>query len=185
MRTLALLFVLGCSQGVGDVAATDVDIEAEPAAPNETSSALPREEPRLPSKLDGWSLPNKAGPSLGAACEDNVISDVPKVQSCGTKGRVSMEAQSEPLVGKPPCELKRLTTERNAYLVDACLDGDHLVVTSVCIVCRSPSGSSVHALVSELTEGQQKYLQSVMLAGSDGPKTREDWRALIDKGAHD
>lgn len=191
MKSAALLLLLiaasGCpSSDANEVqhGTAEVQLTAAPTT-TETGAPLPREEASLPSKLEGWTLPGKVGPDLGKPCEVDAVDGIPKVQSCGSRNRVSLEAQNKPLRAVAPCKMRSLPPENpeQQMLRDArqlCVDGDHLLVSVICIICRIDSGSALHARISELTEGQTKYLHSV-LGLANGPTDAAGWRALFDK----
>lgn len=187
MPLLLSLTLAGCpsSEGTEVLHGTaEVELTAAPSS-TETGTPLPREEASAPSKLEGWALPGKVGPELGKPCEPDAVESIPKVQSCGSRNRVSLEAQNKPLRAPAPCKMRSAPPENaeQRMLRDSrqlCVDGDHLLISVVCIICRIDSGSALHARMSELTEGQTKYLHSV-LGLANGPTDAAGWRALFEK----
>lgn len=188
LRALGLVLavtLVGCPSSEAtevQLGTSEVQLTAAPSS-TETGAPLPREEVSLPSKLEGWSLPGKVGPELGKPCPADGPEGMPKVQSCGTRNRVSLEAQNKPLRPAADCAMRSLDDPQKPIQQDSralCVDGDHLLVSVVCIICRVDSGSALHARISELTEGQTKYLHSV-LGLKDGPTDAAGWRALYDK----
>jgi hypothetical protein len=161
----------------------DVVLEAPPSSTATTiASALPRREP--PSALVGWTLPAKEGGALGAACGRATEPDT----SCGTQGRVSLESQTRKPLGHgndPPCKLERIGDDKkfSPNTASACIDGDYLVINTVCMVCRMPDvGSAVLARLSELTPAQHKHLgQVLMLPEEKTPTSADGWRQLVKK----
>jgi len=164
-----------------------VDLEPGPA-PTErastTATALARKDAPPPSRLDSWSLARADAPKLGDPCppphENAPAAGV--IQPCGAAGRVALEYEPyHQLVGEPPCEMRQLESERQMFETRGCVDGDHLVLSSVCMVCRSSSGWAAHARLSELTADQNKALYGRIGYGKDGqaPTSPGEWRALV------
>lgn len=153
-----------------------------------TTTALPRNDTPPPSALDAWTLPGVDGLKIGEPCppphENAPAAGV--VTPCGTAGKVSLEYQSyRPLVGEPPCEMRSLDGKPQTFETRACVDGDHAVFSSVCMICRSMSGWSAHARLSELAPDQSRALYARIGYGTTtdaAPTTPAAWRALIEKG---
>jgi len=171
-----------------NVDSPEVVIHAPPSASADAvTSALPRKE--LPSALAGWRLPAKQGPALGADCAGKSQSSPSPsaAPSCGTNGRVSLEAQAlKTRPGEaPPCKLADLAEEGkfSANAASACIDGDYLFISTICMVCRMPDvGAAALARMSELTPGQHKHLaQMVGLSDDKVPSSAEGWRRVVKK----
>lgn len=191
MRQLAGFFLLltSCASDADPIAVAEVDV-VEPEA-HEVRSAPPaaRVEEPPPSALGGWQLPGSTEP-LGKPCERAAPEEVRKgrnpVERCGTKGRIAIEVRPRALVReRPPCAMRSPEATENIqpYSRAACVEGDHIVITSHCVMCRSlDAGSAVHARLSELDDEQHAYLRSVFGHAEEKPATAEAWRALVNKG---
>jgi hypothetical protein len=188
--SLALVVTLGCSS-VETNATPDPIVDLGPgptAAPAPTTTTLTRREDAPPSKLDAWSLPNLKGPKLGEPCPArDTDAERPRrgPEPCGTGGKVSIEYDGyRPLRGGRPCAMHRLgSDERRAlYQSSACVDGDHLVLSSDCLVCRTTSGWSAHARLSELTPDQhaQIFERLGYGEGKQGPSSPAGWKRLVE-----
>jgi hypothetical protein len=162
--------------------APDVVLETPPSSTaTAMASALPRKEP--PSALAAWSLPAKQGPAIGTECPRDNDEALAK---CGTKSRVSLELQpKKPLRGELPCKLEPLGEEGKFSMnaASACIDGDYLVISTVCMVCRMPDvGSAALARMSELTLAQHKQLAKLVgLADDKAPSSADGWRQVVKK----
>lgn len=188
---VALLAVTACSSAE-PTPVPDPIVELAPgpsAAPIASASALARRDEIPPSRLDAWTLPNAKGPKLGTACTPRPPSQdgEPKdPDTCGAAGKVALEfLPYRPLRGERPCDMHRLGKEerRGMYETMGCTDGDHLVLTSDCMVCRTTSGWAAHARLSELTAEQHRFLFQRL--GYDptatGPTAPAGWRDLVSK----
>jgi hypothetical protein len=101
--------------------------------------------------------------AIGASCTDTAL--------CGTQKRVALHVERfhgptprDACVGKnvgPPDASPMLDT------TSACVAGDRLYVRSYCTMCRMMSGSSIEAVIPELTAAQREHLrQRLGLTGS-------------------
>ncbi len=182
-----LLLLTACASDVDAVAVAEVDVaEPAPAPERSVASAVPREGPMPPSKLDGWQLPGSTV-ALGTTCESAAVPDKGAPPLCGERGKVSIEWRRSALVRADlPCTLRSLEDDEARVLVNArsaCIDGDHLVISSHCIVCRSlDAGNAYHARISELGPEQQAYLHQALMLTDEKPTTVAGWRALIERG---
>lgn len=193
MRKLAtcLLLLTACASDVDPVAVAEVDV-VEPESKTERSAApVARVEEPPPSALDGWQLPGSTEP-LGKPCERAATPDEARkgrnpVDRCGLKNRIALEVLPRALVReRPPCTMRSPESPEQVqpYSRAACVEGDHIVITSACLMCRSlDAGNAVHARLSELDAAQHAYLRSVFGAiEGEKPDTPEAWRALVAKG---
>ncbi len=188
---VALLVLVGCASDADPLAVAEVGVDPAPAPERSAPAAAVRDEAPA-SKLDGYQLPGSTDP-LGKACErakpaDGQAAGQPQVDRCGTKGRVAMEVRTTALVReRPPCEWVSLEKD-NVHLIGAhsrygCIDGDHLVVTSHCIVCRSmDAGSAFHVRLGELDAAQLAYLRDALGYQKENIDTPEKWRSLVASG---
>lgn len=192
MKTLpCTLFALlvGCGsevEAIGPEVPSDVEIVAVPPKERPPPKVeVERADP--PSRLDGWTLPHKAGPTLGSVCtaaSAQPSAGTPPADVCGSRQRVALELQGSALQGKPPCELRSLEGDmpKGMYIASGCVDGDHLVLNTVCLVCRSmDAGNAAHALLSDLTPSQHDQLRKLVNLKADGPTTPAAWRELVTK----
>ncbi|MBK6463247.1 MAG: hypothetical protein IPF92_19915 [Myxococcales bacterium] len=137
-------------------------------------------EPAKPTPFPLTQLQTNA-PSLGGPCGASTRA------FCGTSGRVAVTAHQFQFRGpeQPACQPVSLGRPdvAAAHVTSACVEGDHLFVTTSCIICRSPSGTSIEGLVSDMTPGQLAFVQKQ--AGLDGPPllSAQEWDLAI-RSAH-
>lgn len=192
---LALLLApyCGCSSEVDAIGPESPDQVELVAIPSEARPkpevAIVRGDP--PSRLDAFVLQRKVGPQIGAVCtrapqpEQATEEAPPPVDVCGSRQRVALELQGSALEGEPPCELVAIDGKafKGMYSAMGCVDGDHLVLSYVCMMCRRPyAGTAAHARLSELTPEQHGHLRKLMGFEGDGPATPAAWRELVAKG---
>ncbi|MBK6516402.1 MAG: hypothetical protein IPG04_20425 [Polyangiaceae bacterium] len=175
-----LVLISACSNGSGPASgASDVELSPPPATTASASAPAARRDP--PSRLDDFHLTTAPGTLMGQTCaprEGTVKSLDP--DRCGTRGVIALEVAGSTPGAKPPCELRALEgSEHSGYARSACVEGDHLLLTSVCVMCRVPDqGVSYHARISELSPEQAAHLAQV--AGlKEAPADAKGWRRLL------
>lgn len=186
---VGLLFLVGCAGDAEISRVSEVDVEAPPATADRPAPTADRRDEPPPSALDAWHVPG-ATELLGAACEKSAPPQSPAgqlpVPRCGTKARVAIEQASarSPNLEKLPCTMRSLDdgAPMTPYAKSACVEGDHLIVMSACIMCRIISSTTVHARLSELDAEQHAYLRRLVGKDGDSPATPGEWRALVEKG---
>lgn len=177
----ASLVLAACSSASSPSSdASEVDLATPPPASGEPQTAAPR-EPR--GVLDSFHLSDEPGARLGDACPPK-DTDKPAsaVERCGSRGLVSLETGAAAfVVGQvTPCKLRRIPQKQmGPNESSACVEGDHLLLRSVCVMCRMPDqGLTIHAKISELTAAQRAFIrQSTML--TQVPEDAAGWRALL------
>lgn len=175
-----LLLTMACSNGSGPASgASDVELSTPPATTASASATAARRDP--PGRLDDFHLTTGAGTRMGEPCAPRAgtAKDMAP-EPCGTRGVISLEVAGSTPGAKPPCELRSLEgSEHSGYARSACVEGDHLLLTSVCVMCRVPDqGVSYHARISELSPEQAAHLAQV--AGlKEAPADAKGWRRLL------
>lgn len=180
-----VVFLAGCASEVDPPITAEVDVEASPS---------PTEMPPAPkrSTLDGWHLPGSAV-TLDAACESPATAEKGAAPLCNDSGKIAMEYRPQALGDqvKPPCSLRPLEVQNQKGLAGGvdrrsiCVDGDHLIVSSLCLYCRTlDAGSSYHARLSAMGPAQHAWLHSALLLTEydEQPTTAEGWRRLAETG---
>lgn len=150
-----------------------------------TASAAPAPVPTTtePAKPTPFPLTHLAAeaPTLGTPCAPA------NSAFCGTGARVAVTAHRYMFRGTegPSCELVSVAAAdfMAGHATSACVEGDHLYVNRSCVVCRSPSGTAIEGLISEMTPGQLAFVQEH--AGLKGAPllSAQEWDLAI-RSAH-
>lgn len=188
MRALPLLVLLlaACASDVDPPIAAEPDVDNLPAV-SERASAAPQEQPSTPSALDGWQLPGSTV-KLDATCENPAVPEKGAPPLCNEKGKIAIETRRTALVdSKPPCTMVSLNPQHGdafqAETQSACIDGDHLLISTECRICRSlDAGGVYHARLSTMGPEQHAYLHQALGLKDERPTSAAAWRAFVARG---
>ncbi|NUO54717.1 MAG: hypothetical protein HOV80_38240 [Polyangiaceae bacterium] len=200
MRIHGFLFfavLAGCASDVDPPIAAEPEVDVSPP-PKETAPNPPPKEtrqapPAKPSALDGWRLPGSTA-ALDTPCTSPAVPEKGAMPLCNESGKIAMEARGQALGNqvKPPCSMRTIDGEKaHGSLMDMrtiCVDGDHLLVSSLCLYCRTlDAGSAYHVRLSSMGPAQHAWLHSVLALAKDDekPTTAEGWRRFAEKAKPD
>lgn len=179
------LGVWGCTTSAAPLIAPE---EARAATAPPPSSSASHASPTA-SSADGARkghpgafAPRASAPSpapLGAACERVAT-------TCGKFGRVAVVRKNLRTHGgdDPPCAGIQTSPNSGPNLVRACLDGERIFVSSVCIHCRISVEERLLGLLSEMTPEQLRTAQQLAYLPEDPLLTTTSaWKSAIDAAA--
>ena len=192
-----LTLLAGCASAVrpDEGPTSELDVPRPPR----TEQSAPASEVPLASghaPIDppkgGFTLSNRTGDAIGAACSPSpggVVrtgpGDIINIDPCGRSQRVSLEIA--PMRGgilqaeKPlPCKLEAVGPAAMNE-VHACVADDELLVSTVCMVCRTGGGSTIHAHLSELSPAQADAVWKTIGIPGDRPTAASGWAKAIAK----
>ena len=194
---LTLLNLAGCASAARPDEGPTADLDV-PQPPRTEQSAPASEAPLASGRApvdppkDGFTLSNRTGDAIGAACSPSpggVVrtgpGDIINIDPCGKNQRVSLEIA--PMRGvilqgeKPlPCKLEAVGPAAMNE-VRACVADDELLVSTVCMVCRMGGGSTIHAHVSQLLPAQADALWKTIGIPGDRPTAASGWAKALAK----
>lgn len=151
--------------------------------PTASAAPAPAPTPTEPAKPTPFPLTHLASdaPTLGAPCAtgDRAF--------CGTGARVAVTAHRYQFRGpeRPACQPLSVAPAdfMAGHTTSACVEGDHLYVNRTCVVCRSPSGTAIEGLVSEMTPGQLAFVQEHVGLKGAPLLSAQEWDLAI-RSAH-
>jgi hypothetical protein len=184
---LSILLLAGCASDVDPPIAAEPEVDV--TVPTAPSNEAPREAtPPKPSALDGWRLPGSSA-ALDTPCTSPAVPEKGVTPLCNESGKIAMEERPQALGSQvePPCSMRVIEGDKAHGLMEMrtiCVDGDHLLVSSACLYCRTlDAGSTYHARLSAMGPAQHAWLHTMLALtpSAEKPTTAEGWRRLAEK----
>lgn len=182
LAATAALLLAACSSAPPPSAPQEIHVTPEATSPAPTSTPQNPASPDEPAGAAGGPEGplQQASQALGSPC----TADAP---ACGTAGRIAFfrEVQRDaPMARALPCKAVGTSRQSIGNATRACVDGNRVVVASVCIACRIAAEERTIAVIGEMTPEQRRTVQRIAsLPESPLLTTIAAWREAIDAAA--
>jgi hypothetical protein len=166
--------------------------EPKPAAiaeppPDPKPTPVPGPEPKVLEAPPQQQQADAPKPALGAPCAAGTT-------GCGRLGKIAVVTAHNRMRVRdatPPCKPLHTTPPFGApggahggYSASACVDGERVYVSSVCVVCRMDTESNTLGVVAEMTPEQLDAAQRMaQLPAKPALTTPAAWKGAIDAAA--